>query len=110
MYPPSEPVFASFSNLLRRCLLSASDAKIQSGSFHCQMYFKSGVRQRLTRWQARFWRCYEQGLASKKNLGVDPRDIQKTFPLYVELAEGLRAVNDRLIKYRKKLHDLISGA
>jgi len=69
----------------------------------------SGVRPHLTRWQARFRRWYEQAVAKKENLTIDPQNIQKKFPQYEELVGDLRVVNNHLIHYRQKLHDLITG-
>lgn len=69
----------------------------------------SGVRPHLTRWQARFRRWYEHELMMEDNLVIDPQDIQKKFPQYEELVEDLRVVNSRLILYRQKLHQLLTG-
>jgi len=69
----------------------------------------SGVRPHLTKWQARFRRWYEQALAKEDNLIIDPQDIQKKFPKYEELVGDLRVVNKRLIQYRQKLYELLTG-
>lgn len=69
----------------------------------------SGIRPHLTRWQARFRRWYERELGKNENADAFPQDIQRKFPDYDGLVEDLQIVNGRLIQYRQKMHDLISG-
>jgi len=68
-----------------------------------------GVRPHLTRWQARFRRWYQQQLEREENLEADPQSIQAKFPQYAVLVADLRAVNERLIRYREKLYQLLVG-
>ena len=66
-----------------------------------------GLRPHLTQWQARYRRWYEHKI--KDNFDMSPQDIQKGFPEYDALSSDLLAVNNRLIKYRSKMHDLVTG-
>ena len=66
-----------------------------------------GLRPHLTQWQARYRRWYEHKI--KDNFDMSPQDIQKDFPEYDALSSDLLAVNNRLIKYRSKMHDLVTG-
>ena len=66
-----------------------------------------GLRPHLTRWQARYRHWYE--LQAKSNLNKSPQQIQKEFPEYDALCSDLRSVNDRLIKYRAKMNELVTG-
>lgn len=67
-----------------------------------------GLRPHLTKWQARFRRWYEHA-ARKEDFGnTAPQEIQRQFPAFDELAEDLKIVNDRLIAYRTRMHDLIT--
>lgn len=67
-----------------------------------------GLRPHLTKWQARFRRWYEHA-AKKEDFGnTAPQEIQKEFPAFAELAEDLKLVNERLIAYRNRMHDLIA--
>jgi len=67
-----------------------------------------GLRPHLTKWQARFRRWYEHA-AKKEDFGsTAPQDIQREFPAFSELAEDIKLVNDRLITYRTRMHELIT--
>ncbi len=65
-----------------------------------------GLRPHLTKWQARYRRWYENEM--NNNLELDPQEIQKTFPKYDELREDLEVVNERLMRYREKMHSIVS--
>lgn len=67
-----------------------------------------GLRPHLTKWQARFRHWYEAQLEKKKD--VSPQDLQKKFPEYDALCADLLAVNNRLIKYRMKMIELVRGS
>ena len=64
-----------------------------------------GLRPHLTKWQARFRHWYEAQLEKKED--VSPQDLQKKFPEYDTLCSDLLAVNNRLIKYRMKMIELV---
>lgn len=66
-----------------------------------------GLRPHLTKWQARFRHWYEAQLEKKED--VSPQDLQKKFPEYDALCADLLAVNNRLIKYRMKMIELVRG-
>lgn len=66
-----------------------------------------GLRPHLTKWQARFRHWYEAQLEKKED--VSPQDLQKKFPEYDALCIDLLAVNNRLIKYRMKMMELVRG-
>lgn len=66
-----------------------------------------GLRPHLTQWQARYRRWYEYKV--KDNFEMSPQDIQKDFPDYDALSSDLLAVNNRLIKYREKMNELVIG-
>ena len=68
-----------------------------------------GIRPHLTQWQARFRRWYENQLRQDTNIEVHPQDIQRNFPQFAELELDLLAVNQRLINYRQKMHEIIKG-
>jgi hypothetical protein len=68
-----------------------------------------GLRPHLTKWQARFRRWYEHA-AKKEDFGnTAPQDIQQQFPAFKELTSDLKLVNERLIAYRNRMHELISN-
>lgn len=66
-----------------------------------------GVRPHLTQWQARFRHWYEHHMDDTK--GASPQDVQKNFPNYDELCTDLLNVNKRLIRYREKMYELVTG-
>lgn len=69
-----------------------------------------GIRPHLTQWQARFRRWYENQLKQEPNSDVHPQDIQKKFPKFLDLEKDLLEVNNRLIKYREKMYEIIAGS
>ena len=68
-----------------------------------------GLRPHLTRWQARYRRWYEKQLERQDNSDLSPQDIQKAYPHLEELGKDMLEVNNRLIGYREKMYQLISG-
>lgn len=66
-----------------------------------------GLRPHLTRWQARFRRWYEQASGETNFVKISPQEIQQQFPHFQQLADDMKIVNDRLIAYRKRMHQLI---
>ena len=66
-----------------------------------------GLRPHLTKWQARYRRWYEHQI--KDHFDKSPQEIQKEFPEYDALRADLLAVNNRLIKYREKMNELVTG-
>lgn len=68
-----------------------------------------GLRPHLTKWQARYRRWYERQLEKEDNSDLSPQDIQKEYPHLDELGKDMLEVNNRLIGYREKMYQLISG-
>lgn len=68
-----------------------------------------GLRPHLTKWQARYRRWYEKQLEKNDNSDLSPQEIQKEYPNLGELEKDLLEVNKRLIGYREKMYQLISG-
>ncbi|KQY27563.1 hypothetical protein ASD38_16775 [Caulobacter sp. Root487D2Y] len=66
-----------------------------------------GLRPHLTTWQARFRRWYENEISQKAKLADAPQIVQLGFPKYAELTTDLLAVNQRLIKYRAAMRNII---
>jgi hypothetical protein len=67
----------------------------------------NGLRPHLTSWQARFRYWYEKELKKEEN--IDPQTIQESYPKFDELKEDLLTVNNRLIKYREKMKEIVLG-
>ena len=57
-----------------------------------------GLRPHLTMWQARFRKWYGENLENNK--GKSPQEIQKEFPSYKELEQGIIRTNNQLIEYK----------
>ncbi len=68
-----------------------------------------GLRSHLTCWQAKFRKWYSTELIKETNVGLSPQEIQQNFPNYEELSSNLIEVNDALIEYKEKMHDLAFG-
>ena len=69
-----------------------------------------GVRPHLTRWQARFRRWYDRELLKEANNDKSPQEIQSEFPFYEDLVADLKKVNGRLIRYRQRMYEIVSGS
>lgn len=69
-----------------------------------------GLRPHLTQWQARFRRWYERALEQTDLGELSPQEVQKTFPDFKQINSELHEVNERLIRYRKKMYELVTGA
>lgn len=67
-----------------------------------------GLRPHLTSWQARFRYWYEKEIA-KSGEDIDPQAIQARYSKFEELKTDLLTVNNRLIKYRDKMRELVMG-
>lgn len=67
------------------------------------------LRPHLTKWQARYRRWWQRALADETNSGLSPQDIQKKFPQYKELVSELKSVNTKLVRYSKRLQDLVEN-
>ncbi|UCI21348.1 hypothetical protein FJ970_10480 [Mesorhizobium sp. B2-1-8] len=70
-----------------------------------------GLRPHLTQWQARFRHWYDREL-KKYDEGkgpevLDPQAIQEKFPKFADLKKDMERVNQSLIRYRSKMHELV---
>lgn len=68
-----------------------------------------GLRPHLTKWQARFRRWYDKQLRSDEHASIHPQDIQKKFSDFDALSSDLLSLNNKLIKYRAKMFQLVRG-
>jgi len=70
-----------------------------------------GLRPHLTQWQARFRHWYEREMHKHESLDakdvIDPQRIQEQFPQYDLLRADMERVNQSLIRYRKKMRELV---
>ena len=66
------------------------------------------LRPHLTTWQARFRRWYDIQLASATD-DADPQSIQAKYPKFADLKKDILIVNQRLIRYREKMKELVLG-
>lgn len=70
-----------------------------------------GLRPHLTHWQARFRHWYDRRLKQydekQGDQVLDPQQIQSEFPQYEELKIDMERVNQSLIRYRRKMHELV---
>lgn len=69
----------------------------------------TGIRPHLTKWQARFRRWYEMKLDHDDHLDLAPQLVQMKYPEIEALRSDLEVVNQRLIRYREKMHQLVKG-
>lgn len=69
----------------------------------------TGLRPHLTKWQARFRRWYNKKLEEHDYSDFSPQDIQKQYPNYDELTREMLELNQRLIKYRSRMYELVVG-
>lgn len=68
-----------------------------------------GLRPHLTKWQARFRRWYAKRISEPEYSDMTPQEIQKEFPQFEEMSEELVAVNERLVRYRQQMYELVTG-
>jgi hypothetical protein len=67
-----------------------------------------GLRPHLTSWQTRFRHWYDRQLQDAKD-DIDPQAIQAKYPKFDDLKKDMLIVNERLIKYRDKMEELVLG-
>lgn len=68
-----------------------------------------GVRPLLTRWQSEYRRWWESALAAEENRAKSPQHIQRTYPRYSEIIEGLGVTNTELSKFADELVYIAAG-
>ncbi len=70
-----------------------------------------GLRPHLTQWQARFRHWYSRELERyNQTLSddvLDPQQLQGRFPQYEALKVDMERVNQALMRYRAKMHELV---
>lgn len=64
------------------------------------------MRPYLTKWGVRYAEWYDNEIQKEENKGKNPVEIQKKYPKYDELVNDLQSINDKVIKYSDKLHDI----
>lgn len=64
------------------------------------------MRPYLTKWGVRYNKWYDNITENGKSKGDNPVDIQKSYPCYKELSNDLLSINEKVIKYSDKLHEI----
>jgi hypothetical protein len=59
-------------------------------------------------WQARFRHWYDRQLQQAKD-DIEPQSLQAKYPRFDDLKKDMLIVNDRLVKYRKKMEEIVLG-
>jgi hypothetical protein len=67
-----------------------------------------GIRPHLTEWHARFRRWYEH-TAESEDFATAPQEIQGKYPQYEQLKADMEKVNQRLMRYRDTMRQVIFG-
>jgi hypothetical protein len=67
-----------------------------------------GIRPHLTEWHARFARWYEH-VAATEDFAISPQEIQRKFPYYNDLKADMEKVNERLMRYRAMMKEVVLG-
>ena len=68
-----------------------------------------GLRDHLTKYQARFRKWYKIESKKTKNQTLSPQDLQKQYTDYSNMITDLKAVNTILLNYSDELKKLIKG-
>lgn len=68
-----------------------------------------GLRPHLTEHQAKFRKWYNKAINLDENKDKTPQQIQSEYGDYNNLFESMKAVNQLLIEYSKKLEEIING-
>ncbi len=69
-----------------------------------------GLRPHLSKWQARFRKWYDINSVKEDLKHKNPQDLQKEFPEFEKLTKEMKAVNKKLIEYRKTMKKLAIGS
>jgi hypothetical protein len=67
-----------------------------------------GIRPHLTEWHARFRRWYEH-TAESEDFATAPHEIRGKYPQYEQLKADMEKVNQRLMRYRDTMRQIIFG-
>lgn len=69
----------------------------------------NGLRPHLTEHQAKFRKWYSNAIILEENKTKTPQTIQSEYEDYQKLFESMKAVNDLLIEYAKRLEQIVNG-
>jgi hypothetical protein len=108
--------WSDFFTVTRELLKSVPVSQVKRGSTQAIIklsieVLNEGLRPHLTQWQARFRSWYGRKLQEyeegKGGEVLDPQQIQAQFPRFDNLRSDMYRVNKALIRYRKKMHELV---
>ena len=69
----------------------------------------NGLRPHLTEHQAKFRKWYNNAITLEENKTKTPQEIQSQYDNYQNLFTSMKAVNDLLIEYSKRLDEIVNG-
>lgn len=95
--------FKIIRDALKRIPVSAIDIRLVN---EIEKVLNRGLREHLTKWQARFRKWYEDAIKVSEE---DPQIVQKEYPLFKDLSEDLLETNKLLIEFSEGLKKLSLG-
>lgn len=95
--------FKIIRDALKRIPVSAIDIRLVN---EVEKVLNRGLREHLTKWQARFRKWYEDAIKVSEE---DPQIVQKEYPLFKDLSEDLLKTNKLLIEFSEGLKKLSLG-
>lgn len=69
----------------------------------------NGLRPHLTEHQAKFRKWYNSAIILEENKSKPPQKIQSEYEDYQNLLNSMKAVNNLLIDYSKRLEEIVNG-
>lgn len=88
------------------CYLKSHDPTIALIGLSTKI-LNEGLRPHLTEHQAKFRKWYDQEKA--KNENINPQELQRRYPDYVNLIASMKQVNQTLLQYSNELNKLLRG-
>ena len=64
------------------------------------------MRPYLTKWGVTYNNWYDNKIKTDEMKGKNPVEIQKSYPYYEELSNDLLSINEKVMKYSDKLHEI----
>lgn len=64
------------------------------------------MRPYLTKWGVTYNNWYDNKIETDEMKGKNPVEIQKSYPYYEELSNDLLSINEKVMKYSDKLHEI----
>lgn len=64
------------------------------------------MRPYLTKWGVTYNNWYDNKIETDEMKGKNPVEIQKSYPYYKELSNDLLSINEKVMKYSDKLHEI----